>query len=206
MTSYVADDFVPTANKDDTVELFAYALKRLQNEDSDAKNVVIDIACNGGGAVFSCAYALQAICGKSIINVQNPNTWALHQCVLDFDLNFDGKYDENDKSMLDMGFNVVMNISDHSFSCGNLLPNALDSIDDRILFTGQQSGGGACAVGYLSTAVGSTMQISSENRFVTMKNGYIRDIDGGLAPDIYLSLDKMFDRDYISNLVSNQFN
>lgn len=204
-TKYYEDGFEPSADKEDTVELFAYALKRLQNEDKDAKNVVIDIACNGGGAVYACGYAMQAICGQCNVNIQNPNTWALHQCVIDFDLNLDGKFDENDKSMLDLGFNVAVNISDHSFSSANLLPNALDQLDDRILLIGQQSGGGACSVGYISTAIGSTMQISSENRFVTMKNGYIRDIDGGIAPDVYLTLDKMFDRDYISTLVGEKF-
>lgn len=205
MTSYVSEGYEPTAETNDTVALFAYALNRLQNEDKDAKNVVIDLACNGGGAMFACGYAMQAICGQCNINIQNPITWALHQCVLDYDLNFDGKYDENDKSMLQMGLNVTVNISEASFSCGNLLPNALDQLDDRILLIGQQSGGGACVVGYLSTAIGSTMQISSEYRFSTMKNGYIRDIDGGIAPDVYLTLNRMFDREYIANLVSEKF-
>lgn len=204
-TSYVSEGYEPTADPNDTISLFAYALKRLQNEDKDAKNVVIDLACDGGGAVFAGGYAMQAICGKCNINIQNPITWAIHQCVLDYDLNFDGKYDENDKSMLDMGFNVAINISDASFSCGNLLPCALDQLDDRVLLIGQQSGGGACVVGSLSTAIGSTMQISSEYRMSTMKNGYIRDIDGGIAPDVHLTLNKMFDREYIDKLLSEQF-
>ena len=190
---------------DGAVELFAYALRRLQNEDSDAKNVVIDLSCNGGGAVISCAYIMDAIIGQSIICLQNPNTFALHQCVYEFDLNLDGSIDENDVSMLEMGKNVTMIISDHSFSCGNLLPCSIDAIEDKVLLIGQTSGGGACEVGYLSTATGALMQISGENRAVTMKNGYIRDIDGGVAPDIYLSLDRMFDRDYIVDLVNRQF-
>ena len=205
MTSYVSEGYEPTADPNDTIALFAYALDRLQNEDKDAKNVVIDLACNGGGTVFACGYAMQAICGQCNINIQNPNTWAIHQCVLDYDLNFDGKYDENDKSMLEMGFNVAVNISDVSFSCGNLLPNALDQLNDNILLIGQQSGGGACTVGYLSTAIGSTMQISSENRLSTMKNGYIRDIDGGIAPDVYLTINRMFDREYIVDTINNYF-
>lgn len=205
MTSYVSEGYEPKANHNDTIELFAYALKQLQTKDKDAKNVVIDLACNGGGAIYSCAYAMQAICGQSQINIHNPNTWALHQIRTEWDLNFDGKYDENDKSMLDMGFNVAVNISDNSFSCGNLLPNELDELDDRILLIGQQSGGGACAVGFISTAISSTMQISSELRFSTMKNGYIKDIDGGIAPDVYLTDKKIFDREYIDKLVSEQF-
>lgn len=205
MTSYVSEGYEPTADPKNTIALFAYALNRLQNEDKDAKNVVIDLACNGGGTVFACGYAMQAICGQCNINIQNPNTWAIHQCVVDFDLNFDGKYDENDKSMLAMGFNVAVNISNVSFSCGNLLPNALDQLDDRILLIGQQSGGGACSVGYLTTAIGSMMQISSETRFSTMKNGYIRDIDGGIAPDVYLTVNRMFDREYIVDTINDYF-
>lgn len=205
MTSYVSEGYEPTADPNDTIALFAYALHRLQNEDKDAKNVVIDLACNGGGTIYSCGYAMQAICGQCNINIQNPNTWAIHQCVVDFDLNFDGKYDENDKSMLAMGLNVAVNISDVSFSCGNLLPNALDQLDDSVLLIGQQSGGGACSVGYLSTAIGSTMQISSENRFSTMKNGYIRDIDGGIAPDAYLTVNRLFNREYINDMINDYF-
>ena len=189
----------------DTIELFAYALRRLQNEDSDAKNVVIDIACNTGGVVIACGYVLEAICGKSILCLQNPNTWALHQCVFEYDLNLDGSIDNNDVSMLGMGKNVAVNISDSSFSCGNMLPCFLDAIDDRVLLIGQTSGGGACEVGFLSTSTGAIMQISSEYRFVTMKNGYIKDIDGGVAPDIYLTVNRMFDRDYIVDLVNDQF-
>ena len=205
MTSYFAEGYEPKENVKDTLEFFAYAMKRLQTKDKDVKNVVIDLACNGGGAVFACGFVMQAVCGQCNINVQNPNTWALHQCVLDYDLNFDGVKDENDKSMLDLGLNVAVNISDSSFSSGNLLPNALDQLDDRILLIGQTSGGGACSVGYLSTAIGSTMQISSEHRFVTMKNGYISDIDGGIRPDVYLTIDRMFDRDYIADVVRQQF-
>jgi hypothetical protein len=80
-----------------------------------------------------------------------------------------------------------------------------DQLDDRILLIGQKSGGGACAVGYISTAVGSTMQISSENRLSTMKNGYIRDIDDGIAPDVYIPLNRMYDREYINQTVSDKF-
>lgn len=205
---YYSADYVPTTdgNTLDTIDLFRYSLERLKNEDKDVKNVVIDLACNDGGAIYSCAYVMQAICGQSMIIVQNPNTWALHQCVYRFDLNLDGKINDDDKSLLEMGFNVAVNISDFSFSCGNMLPCMLDTLSDRILLIGQQSGGGACAVGYISTAVGSMMQISGEARFSTMKNGYIRDIDGGIAPDVYLSLNRLFDRNYIiNNVLHDQF-
>jgi hypothetical protein len=205
LSSYIDPAYEPKGDPNDTVDLFAYALKRLQNEDAGVKNVVIDISVNGGGTVLACGYAMQAICGQCNINIQNPITWALHQCALDYDLNFDGKYDDNDKSMLDLGKNVAVLISDYSFSSANLLPNALDQLDDRILLIGQQSGGGACSVGYISTAVGSTMQISGENRLSTMKNGYIRDIDNGIAPDVFIPLNKMFNRDHVAKLVGDEF-
>ena len=57
---YYQEGFEPDPSGD-TVELFAYALKRLQNEDSDAKNVVIDVSCNGGGTVYGCGFAMEAI-------------------------------------------------------------------------------------------------------------------------------------------------
>ena len=81
----------------------------------------------------------------------------------------------------------------------------LKNEDSDLLILGQQSGGGACAVGYAATAAGSLMQISSTNQLVSTKNRSIQDIDNGITPDIYLSYKRMYDRDYIANLVSEQF-
>lgn len=205
VTKFYSDGFEPDPNSGDTIELFAYALRRLQNEDSDAKNVVVDIACNGGGTAVSCGYVIDALIGKCILCLQNPNTNALSQNEIKYDLNLDGVIDKNDVSMRAMGKNIAVVMSDSSFSCGNLLPCALNALDDDVLLMGQTSGGGSCEVGYLSTLLGSTMQISGEEMLVTMKNGYIRDIDGGVAPEIALSSNRMFDRDYIVNVVADAF-
>ena len=118
---------------------------------------------------------------------------------------FDLVIDENDLSVKELGKNVAVVISDNSFSCGNLLPCSLNSLDPEVLLLGQQSGGGSCSVGYISNAIGSIMQISSENMLVTMKNGYIRDIDSGVTPHIPLSANKMFDREYIAGAVNDYF-
>ena len=200
-----SEGFEPDPNSGDTIELFAYALRRLQNEDSDAKNVVVDIACNGGGTAVSCGYVIDALIGKCILCLQNPNTNALSQNEIKYDLNLDGVIDSNDVSMKAMGKNIAVVMSGSSFSCGNLLPCALNALDDDVLLIGQTSGGGACEVGHISTLLGSTMQISSEQMLVTMKNGYIRDIDDGVAPEIPLSSNRMFDRDYIVNAVNDAF-
>ena len=205
VTKFYSDGFEPDPNSGDTIELFAYALRRLQNEDSDAKNVVVDIACNGGGTAVSCGYVIDALIGKCILCLQNPNTNALSQNEIKYDLNLDGVIDKNDVSMKAMGKNIAVVMSDSSFSCGNLLPCALNALDDDVLLMGQTSGGGSCEVGYLSTLLGSTMQISGEKMLVTMKNGYIRDIDGGVAPEIALSSNRMFDRDYLVDVVNDAF-
>lgn len=197
--------FEPSANPDDTIELFAYALRRLQNEDSDVKNVVVDISCNGGGAALSCGFVMEALIGKCIICLNNPNNAALSQYVTKFDLNLDGVIDENDISVKAMGKNVAAVISDNSFSCGNLLPCSLNALDSEVLLLGQQSGGGSCSVGYISNAIGSIMQISGEKMLVTMKNGYIHDIDNGVTPHISMSANRMFDREYIRNTVNDYF-
>ena len=202
---YYQDGYEPDPNSGDSIDLFAYALRRLQNEDSDAKNVVVDIACNGGGQTLACGYIMDALIGKCIICMQNPNTAALTQNVTKFDLNLDGVIDENDKSMKAMGKHIALVISDSSFSCGNLLPCSLNALDPDVLLLGQQSGGGSCVVGRLSNAIGSVMQISGERMLVTMKNGYIRDIDGGVAPHIPLSDNRIFDRDYIVSRVDDYF-
>lgn len=189
----------------DTVELFCYALERLKNEDSDVKNVVIDVSCNAGGAALGCGYAIDAVLGLANIPVYNPNTNAFHQNVGEYDLNLDGKIDENDLSMKELGKNIAIITSEASFSCGNLFPCNIKSNDSNVLLLGQKSGGGACVVGYVATATGTFMGISSSNQLVFTKNGGIQDIDDGINPDIYLSFNRMFDRDYITNIVSEQF-
>ena len=205
LVKFYSPGFEPDADSGDTIELFAYALKRLQNEDSDVKNVVVDITCNGGGTAISCGYVLEALIGTCIICLQNPNTNALSQNEIKFDLNLDGVIDDNDVSMKAMGKNIAVIMSDSSFSCGNLLPCALNALDDDVLLLGQTSGGGACEVGFITTSLGSMMQISCEQMLVTMKNGYIRDIDGGVDPEIPLSTNRMFDRDYIVDLINDYF-
>ena len=189
----------------DTIELFSYSLEKLKNEDSDVKNVVIDLSCNTGGNSIACAYAIYAVLGSSNISLLNPITNALHQNVVECDLNLDGKIDENDKSMKALGKNIALITSDISFSCGNLFPCNIKYNDANVLALGQQSGGGACVIGYVATATGSLMQISSNNQLVSVKNGSLMDIDHGLMPDIYLTANRMYDRDYVCNLVSEQF-
>ena len=148
---------------------------------------------------------MEALIGKCIICLNNPNNGALSQYVTKFDLNLDGVIDENDISVKEMGKNVAAIISDNSFSCGNLLPCSLNALDSEVLLLGQQSGGGSCSVGYISNAIGSIMQISGEKMLVTMKNGYIHDIDNGITPHIPMSANRMFDREYIKNTVNDYF-
>lgn len=198
-----SEDYTPDLT--DTVELFSYSLEKLKNEDSDVKNVVIDISCNTGGDSHACGFAMDAVLGTGDINVFNPITNALHQNSTKFDLTLDGVIDENDVSMKELGKNIAIITSDISFSCGNLFPVAIKSRDNDVIIMGQTSGGGACAVGHIATASGSFAQISSTYQMVTMKNGSIQDIDNGVAPDIYLTTNRMYDRDYISAIVAEQF-
>lgn len=189
----------------DTVELFAYSLDKLQNEDSDAKNVVIDVSCNTGGHASACAFALDAVLGEASIATVNANTNASRHTIMNFDLNLDGKIDENDKSIKELGKNISVITSNSSFSCGNLFPCNIKYRENNALMLGQTSGGGCCVVGYIATATGSFMQISSSEKLVTMKNGYIKDIDSGVDPDVFLTYNRMFNREYIDRLVTAEF-
>lgn len=189
----------------DTVELFAYSLQRLQNEDKDVDNVVVDVSCNGGGEAFTCLYAISAINGTASVDLYNPNTKALHNNVMKADLNLDGVVDGNDKSLSELGKNIAVITSDKSFSCGNLLPCNVKAKNNNILLLGQKSGGGACVVHRTVSPTGSFYQISGEMQLVTMKNGALTDIDDGVAPDVHLTTERLFDRDYINDIVNTQF-
>lgn len=189
----------------DNVALFSYLQTELDGEFKGVKNIVIDISCNSGGYVPAICYLLDTIIGKSDIEIYRESTGSLQNYAVDCDLNLDGKIDSNDKSLRERGMNISVITSDRTFSAANALACYLKYLDRDVLILGQTSGGGSCIVSDAVTAAGTSFRISSPKAFVTRQNGKITDLEDGVRPDIALSTTRMYDREYITELVDKYF-
>lgn len=167
-------------NPQDTIELVACAHKQIMREGSPIENVVIDLSCNGGGAVDAAAFLAAWCKGAASLNLRNALTGAQDVASFNADVNLDGVFDVND--VLPVNIRVYCLISPQSFSCGNLVP-AIFKGSPRITLIGRASGGGTCVVQPCTTACGTMIQISGNTQISTVKNGSFYDIDKGIEPD-----------------------
>ena len=193
----------PTADATDTMGIIAYSVQRILRENSPIKNVVLDLSCNSGGQADTAVYTIAAFLGRSSISIQDSFTGALATSSYSVDTNFDGNFDYMD-TLAGKGLNLFCLESGVSFSCGNLVPSAFKQSSDVSLIG--ETSGGSCAVQCMTTAIDSTIRISSPNRLSFLKNGSFYDIDRGADPDLYLSKkDSYYDRkklvDFIDNLL-----
>ena len=114
----------------------------------------------------------------------------------------DGVFDEED-CIADR--NLCCLISPVSFSCGNLVPAALKS-SQNVTLLGRTSGGGSCVVQPLSTAYGTSFQISGRLRLSFLKNGSFYDIDQGVDPDYYIDdLSHYYDRAALTDFINGLY-
>ena len=213
-TAYISfDDFIfvpkeinyyetaPTADAENNVGLIAYAYSQITRENSPIENVVLDLSCNGGGEADAAVYVLSAFLGTGYASVKNTLSGALATGVYEIDLNLDGKFDENDRKLTDKKLFCLT--SPLSFSCGNLVPSIFKNSNDVTLI-GRTSGGGSCVVLPLTTAYGTSFQISGPQRLAFTKNGSFYDIDQGAAPDIPLMFPESFyDRKALTEIINN---
>ena len=178
------------------------AVQQILRPDSPIKNVVLDLSCNTGGEADAAVYTLAAFLGVAPISVEDPNSGALATNDYLCDTNFDKKFDEND-TLAGKGLNIYCLESGISFSCGNLVPALLNE-DPHVTLLGQRSSGGACSITYLSTAIGSTIRLSSSNRLSYLRNGSFYDIDKGVDPDIFISkIENFYDREGPVEFINN---
>ena len=93
--------------------------------------------------------------------------------------------------------------SPQSFSCGNLVPWAFKA-DGRVTLLGRVSGGGSCAVDFLTTAWGTSYQLSGPNRMSFVKNGAYYDVDQGAEPDVFIrDFRNVYDRNALTEIVNS---
>lgn len=183
--SNTADYYATPASEEtagnDTLALVEYAHKKI-NEDN-IKNVVVDLSCNGGGAVDAAIYIGAWMIGTSSVNIWDTGTGAKGTTLYKADVNMDHKFDDSDTLA---GKKIYCLISPVSFSCGNLLPFMLNRAGN-VTLVGQTTGGGACMVQKLNSAIGATGQFSGHNVICDLKNGMYSDVDGGINPNYWLN-------------------
>lgn len=144
------------------------------------KNIIIDDSCNGGGDDTALLAIEWLLTGVGYIRDRDEMTSQYNTKYQDFDMNFDGVFDENDVSPY-TGYNYGVLTSKCSFSCGNNFPWFMHEHGAMIL--GEQSGGGACAI-RMSGVGGMDMQNSAASSIgVTDEGG---SIDNGCPVDANL--------------------
>ena len=184
---------------DDTIGLMIYAHQQIYRNDSPIENVVFDLSCNGGGTVDAALFIISWILGDTSFCIKNTFTGAMSNLMYRADVNLDRKFDWGDV-LTDK--NLFCLVSPLSFSCGNLLPAVFKNFQ-KVTLIGRTTGGGSCTIMPLSTAWGSSIQISGFNRMSFFKNGSFYDIDRGVDPDIYLThISTFYDREKLTELIN----
>jgi C-terminal processing protease CtpA/Prc len=137
------------------------------------------------------AYTLAWMLGEAVLPSGNTVDGAKSECVYRADVNLDYAFDEKDTIASKRLFCLT---SPFSFSCGNLVPSLLKS-STKVTMLGKTSGGGACSVLGLTTADGTSFNISGFRKFYNVKNGIFYSNDEGAAPDLEItSPDAFYDR------------
>ncbi|MBR1660190.1 MAG: S-layer homology domain-containing protein [Oscillospiraceae bacterium] len=153
----------------------------------EIRNVVFDISCNGGGDSGAMLAIEELMTGDGHINYKSLLSGQTVTESYGVDLNFDGKFDENDKPFTQFNYGVLTSHS--SFSCGNAFPFFMKEHGAMIL--GIQSGGGACAIRICSIGGIECSTSSATSRIVTDKG---ETVDNGCPVDKEITVDlSMFD-------------
>ena len=186
-------------SESDAFGVIGYANKMIKSDPS-IKNVVVDLSCNTGGEEIALAFALGWMLGDDArISIQNPLTHCTSTTYYHADVNFDGKYAEEDDTL--ESYNKFIITSKASYSCANVLP-CLAKASNKVKIIGQTSGGGTCQVFPLVTTDGTVLNISGNVVLSTENNSHYQDIDGGASLDYMITdADRLSDRAYTTDIV-----
>ena len=179
----------PTEEATDTIGIMIYAYSQIMREDSPIENVVLDLSNNSGGDADTAVFTISTFLGEGYGSLKNTMTGALATDVYYVDVNLDGKFDKKDRGLTEKKLFCLT--SSNSFSCGNFVPCVFKN-SEKVTLIGKTSGGGSCVVLPLTTAYGSSFNISGPSRLAFTKNGSFYDIDRGAEPDFSLAFPESF--------------
>ena len=186
---------------EDSIALIMRAHEQIYRENSPIENVVLDLSTNLGGSESAAVFTIAWFLGEAAISGTDNMTGAMGTTTYRADVNRDGVFDEKD-TVADK--NLFCLISPCSFSSGNLVPCVFKD-SGKVTLLGRTSGGGACSILNVSTAWGTSFQISVNICASFLKNGAFYDVDRGAEPDFVLTVpDSFYDRaaltDYLNSL------
>ena len=189
----------------DTTLLFNKLYKDLTSDTykNTVKNIVIDLTTNEGGAADSLMYSLSTLIGNVNVILTNPKTLSRNEQSYKADINLDGKIDDNDKSLSELGFNIYILGSKHTFSSANAFSVIAKENNNKVVLLGEKTGGGPCAVRTTITPLGSSISSSGLSTISKLSNGKYVNINDGATPDVSLTKDKYLDRQYIKENIKN---
>ncbi|MBR3243095.1 MAG: hypothetical protein IKF90_10410 [Parasporobacterium sp.] len=189
----------------DTVGVVLSGLERAK-QNPDIKNIVIDMSCNGGGDDFALLSIEWLMTGKGYIRFENEFNGQIKTKSAIFDINFDGKFDENDVSPY-TDYNYAVLASSRSFSCGNAFPWFMH--DQKAMILGQKSSGGACAIRFGSSR-GIAFGCSSSSSLIVSDSGESVDfgcpIDEDLVSEGGNPYVNFYDPDLLSQKINEYYN
>ncbi len=186
----------------DTISLLVQAHQMITRENSPIKKVVLDLSINGGGDAPAAIYTIAWFLGNAQVSTYDTFSGAETTTVYQADLNLDHQYDEKDTLS---HLRLFCLTSPVSFSCGNLVPWAFKE-DGWVTLLGRVTGGGSCVVLPMTTAWGTSFQISGNTRISFLKNGAYYDVDQGVQPDfIIMSYENFYDRQALADYISRLF-
>ena len=185
----------------DTVGVVLSGLERAKKNPA-IKNIIIDMSCNGGGDSGAMHAIEWLMTGKGYITYANRLTGCNKTESVQFDMNFDGKFDENDVSpYLDYNYGILT--SNYAFSCGNAYPWFMHEHGAMIL--GQKSSGGACAI-RITSAAGVEFACSAASSHIVSESGENVDFGCPLDADLMTDGENPYENFYDLTLLSQKMN
>ncbi len=190
--------------RNDTITMIHAVNQQIKEADKTAnkiENVVLDLSCNGGGALHAGAFVLAWMLGEGSININNQISGAKILANYKADVNFDGAFGDAGDTIKDK--NLFCIVSPLGFSCGNMVPAMLKA-SGRVTMLGAPSSGGTCCVRNYSAADGTYFRMSSKHAMSVIQNGSAYDIDKGVEPHYYINKpENFYDIEKIAALVNS---
>ena len=166
---------------DSTYALFYHAFQAIEKR-KGVKNVVINLANNGGGSAAALVAVLGFLSPDGEVNLTYQDT--LNQNYVSewyhVDTNLDGEYDDHDGYGGDYNFYIVTTPS--SYSCGNALPY-FAQVNGWAEIIGALPGGGDCVVSRYADTIGNVAQMSGNLKLGTMTDGSFTSDEYGVTLD-----------------------
>jgi hypothetical protein len=183
MKDYYRTGVWPDESSTNPLAQFVNALNRAK-VNPNIRNFVIDITNNGGGYTGFMVAVLAIINNEETCYeaFKDRYTGQIQLYTYKMDRNLDRAFDERDEAV-SHNMNFILLQSSYSFSAANTFPMLMKESGHLIL--GERSGGGACAVQYLSTADGFRWRNSAASGVETNRAGSA-EIDTGIEPDVEL--------------------